>query len=169
MWLPLNEKYEISVRGEVRNISTQRILKHWSYAKTYLGVYIGKKHYVHHLVAKKFLPSPTIEKCVIDHIDRNRYNNHASNLRWVSCSMNAINRTIRTRTSLGENHHIKIQKCESNIDYIVKIMIAKQIHYAMFHTLEEAKNFRDDVINNSEYKEKSNDTIKDALPSSESR
>jgi hypothetical protein len=167
MWLPLNEKYELSVRGEVRNKTTQRILKHWSYAKTYSGVFIGKKHYVHHLVAKKFLPAPTKENCVIDHIDRNRRNNHASNLRWVSYSENATNKTIRTKTSLGENHHIQIRECESNSDYIVKIVIAKQLHYAIFHTLEEARKFRDDIINNSEYKEKSVNSI-NALLSSES-
>ena len=81
MWLPINEQYEISVRGEVRNISTQRILKNWVIGKKpkyYLAVWIGPKRCrIHQLVASKFLPSPTMEKCVIDHIDRNRQNNYA--------------------------------------------------------------------------------------------
>ena len=173
MWLPINEQYEISVRGEVRNISTQRILKNWVIGKKpkyYLAVWIGPKRCrIHQLVASKFLPGPTREKCVIDHIDRNRQNNHASNLRWVSCSENATNKTISIRTSLGENHHIQIRKCESNVDYIVKITIAKKLHYAVFHTLEEARNFRDDVINNSDYREKSQDIINAVLPSESER
>lgn len=169
MWLPINSNYEISVRGEVKNVTTQRILKNWVIGKKpkyYLAVWIGKKRCrIHQLVAEKFLPAPTREKCVIDHIDRNRQNNHASNLRWVSCSENATNRTICTRTIKGENHHIKIRKCESNTDYIVNIIIAKKLHYAMFHSLEEARNFRDDLIESSEFREKSLDNINAVLPS----
>jgi len=168
MWLPINDKYEISVRGEVKNIATQRILKNWVIGvkpNYYLAVWIGKKRCrIHQLVASKFLPGPTEENLVIDHIDRNRQNNHASNLRWVNHSVNSTNKTIRTRTSRGENHHIKINQCKSNVDYIVKIVINKQSHYAIFHTLEEAKKFRDDLINKSEFKNKCYDNVNAVLP-----
>jgi hypothetical protein len=46
MWLPINSKYELSVRGEVKNITTQRILKNWVIGKKpkyYLAVWIGEK------------------------------------------------------------------------------------------------------------------------------
>ena len=51
----------------------------------------GKKHYVHRLVAKYFLP---IADCVyntdlvIDHLDCDKNNSRASNLQWVSRSEN---------------------------------------------------------------------------------
>ena len=172
MWLPIHDNYEISVRGEVRNITTQRILKSWVIGKKpnyYHAVWIAKKRCrIHQLVASRFLPVTT-GNLVIDHIDRNRQNNHASNLRWVNHSENATNKTICTKTSLGENHHIQIRKCESNIDYIVKITINKHLYSATFHTLDEAKKFRDDIIENSDFKKKSYDNIKDAILFEESK
>jgi len=157
MWLSINETYELNVSGAVRNRKTQLILKPWVIGRKsyyYYAVWINKvRTRIHQLVAKKFLPAPTNSNCVIDHIDRNRHNNHASNLRWVSCSENATNKTIRTKTSLGENHHIHIRKCESNIDYIVRITINKVSYCKRFSNLEEAIKYRDDIINNSEFKQ----------------
>lgn len=46
---------------------------------------------VHRLVATAFLPNPNNEPC-IDHIDRQKANNHVSNLRWISYSDNNRNR-----------------------------------------------------------------------------
>jgi hypothetical protein len=154
MWLSINDKYEINVSGEVRNKTTQLILKPWVIGQKpyyYHAVWIGKKRCrIHHLVASRFLPAPTEENLVIDHIDRNRQNNHASNLRWVNYSVNATNRTILIPAR--ENHHIMIRECESNIDYIVKIIINKKLHYKVCKTLKQAKYYRDYIINNSEYK-----------------
>ena len=156
MWLPINEKYELSVRGEVKNIATQRILKNWVIGRKpyYLAVWIGPKRCrIHQLVASKFLPAPTEENLVIDHIDRNRHNNHASNLRWVNHSVNATNKTVCTRTRLGPNHHIHINKCDSNVDYIVKIIINKKSHYSIHKTLEDAIEYRDKIIEESGFKQ----------------
>ena len=157
MWLPINERYELNVSGAVRNRKTQLILTPWVIGqkpKYYRAVWIDKvRCRIHHLVAKKFLPAPTEEKCVVDHIDRNRQNNHASNLRWVNHSVNATNKTIVTKTSLGENHHIRTVKCDSNTDYVVRITINKITYCKTFSTLEDARAYRDDIINNSEFKE----------------
>jgi len=46
---------------------------------------------VHRLVAEAFIPNPQ-NLSHVDHIDRNRRNNNASNLRWVTCSENLRNR-----------------------------------------------------------------------------
>lgn len=144
------ENYSVAVDGTITNKKTNRILKPWNYGK-YLGVNCGagNKQYVHHLVAYNWLPSPTEEDMVIDHIDRNRYNNHASNLRWVSRSINSQNRTMelkaRTNSTTGE-HHIKayLGKRQINPTYIVAVN-SKLFGscYKSFKNLEEAKAWRD--------------------------
>ncbi len=48
---------------------------------------------VHRLVAETFLPNDN-NLPQVDHIDRNRINNHISNLRWVTHSENMINRDM---------------------------------------------------------------------------
>lgn len=49
---------------------------------------------VHRIVADAFVPNPNNFPCV-DHIDRNRKNNHADNLRWVTQIENLHNREPR--------------------------------------------------------------------------
>lgn len=94
MWLALNDMYSVSDDGLVMNHLTGRILKLQDDRRGYYRVDIkGKHRKVHQLIADRFLPAPTEENLVIDHIDRNRRNNNASNLRWVSKSVNCSNRT----------------------------------------------------------------------------
>ena len=45
---------------------------------------------VHRLVALAFIPNPD-NKQFVDHIDTNKLNNNASNLRWTTISENANN------------------------------------------------------------------------------
>ncbi len=61
-----------------------------------------QKHaYVHRLVAEAFVPNPS-KLSVVDHINRVREDNRADNLRWVTHSQNAENRTkgaIKSQTA----------------------------------------------------------------------
>jgi len=89
----LDTGYEVSDLGKIRNINTGRIIKDWRSGMNYRKVQVGRnrmRHYVHRIVAEVFCI-----KCgddlEVDHIDRNRSNNSASNLRWVSHTTNMQN------------------------------------------------------------------------------
>lgn len=144
-----NDIYEISIDGTVRNIKTNRNLKTFlagvKYGYSALRLGAGKKYYIHKLVALCFLPSPTDNNCQIDHIDRNRLNNHASNLRWVSNKVNINNRNLESKARPNNRlnqHHIRKDKWNK---YIVSYQSKKFKHYSYHNTLEEAINKRDEV------------------------
>jgi hypothetical protein len=119
-----------------------------------LGVWlgVGNKHYIHRLVADRFLPSPTGD-CVVDHIDRNKHNNCASNLRWVSHTENMENRTLelkpRQSNKSGE-HHIKVILSDRQVNPSYVVMIDTKKYgkfYQCFKNLQDAVRVRDEVLN----------------------
>lgn len=76
----------------------------------YTSLSLNKKMYcfkVHRLVAKAFIPNPDNKGC-IDHIDRDKHNNRADNLRWCTLSENQQNtNTLKHRMETfhkGLNH-----------------------------------------------------------------
>lgn len=92
-WLPIDDQYEVSDDGLVMNRITGRILRPEDDRRGYYRVNLyGKHQKIHRLVAKRFLPAPTEEGLLIDHIDRDRTNNCASNLRWVTHKANSANK-----------------------------------------------------------------------------
>jgi HNH endonuclease len=149
--MKINDTYEITIDGTVINTKTGRILKthvsgsDYKEGKGYKTLRLGKgKHYtVHRLVANAFLPAPTSEGCVIDHIDRNRQNNHASNLRWVSHKENMGNLSVETKPRASNktgNHHIKtiMTKRQKTPTYAV-VFCSKTIkHYSIHKTVDDA-------------------------------
>ena len=56
----------------------------------------GKHKKVHYLVASRWLPAPTEEGLIVDHIDGDRLNNCVENLRWVTQKVN-MNNTVKHR------------------------------------------------------------------------
>lgn len=144
-WLSLDDVYSVSVDGQVRKKGV--IMKGAADSRGYRQVsQHGRLKLVHRLVASRFLPAPTEEHCEIDHVDRDKSNNHASNLRWVSRSVNMSNRTHRL-PSTGEQY-INIHYLGSgNIRYVLRLNCGKSNKFQKyFKTLEEAVEAREQHI-----------------------
>jgi hypothetical protein len=98
--------YQVSNDGLVKStvrVKTGRILKP-GLNRGYLNVGLsvdGKlvTRKVHQLVAQAFIPNPD-NKGEIDHIDRDKQNNHVTNLRWATRSENCTNTAGRSNTGL---------------------------------------------------------------------
>lgn len=124
MWADIpgyNGKYLISTYGRVLSLKRNGIPRdtiispiHDRYLYISLRNGERKKYTVHRLVAMTFLPNPN-NLPQIDHIDGNRYNNHVSNLRWVTAMENSHNpltveakkRAGLARRNTGRNKYIE--------------------------------------------------------------
>ena len=95
--------YQVSDLGRVRSTEDWRIL-HQSVSKQgYRQISIShnkkwRNHLVHRLVASEFIDNPA-GKRFVDHIDRCKLNNFATNLRWSTPSENNANRSKKPNTT----------------------------------------------------------------------
>lgn len=82
--------YSVSDRGDVRNDTTGRVMRLSRHRCGYLTVMLGRKTtplYAHRLVAIAFVPNPG-NKPQVDHVNGDKGDNRAENLRWVTPSEN---------------------------------------------------------------------------------
>ena len=136
--------YEVSSLGRVRSLYYRKktktpnlqILKLSIGNHGYPVVNLKQKvHCVHRLVAEAFLPNPDNLPCV-DHKDRDRTNNHISNLHWVTFSENLCNKTTKTG-----HHHIHLSPYKRYVVRFGELNLCKT-----FLTLEEAIHARDAIL-----------------------
>ena len=85
--------YEISNTGLVKSTRFDRILAPAKSGNNYLYVNLvhnkrKKTTAIHKLVIEHFGPEIPEENLVVDHKDKNKQNNHISNLEWVTVSEN---------------------------------------------------------------------------------
>lgn len=135
------ENYSVSTFGNVRNDKSNKLLNVVNCGKFdsqyyYVGLHKDKEQHnfrVHRLVAVAFIENPD-NKEEVDHIDKNRFNNHANNLRWATRSENMRNKNKRanlTSKYKGVHLHSKYPK------YMSGIKINKKYNYLGYYDTEE--------------------------------
>ena len=132
MWVNYNQDYAVSVDGQVKNCKTGKILDGHFDKDGYRIVSMAKRGVmkVHRLVGICFLPRIDVPKLEIDHINRDKTDNRASNLRWCDRTTNNQNNNS-DHISLQERWRVKFTKDR------------KVVYDKYFHTLTEAIEARD--------------------------
>lgn len=148
MWLDYDDKYAVSEEGLVIHKKSGRVTK-GAQRKQYNVICsynnnVVTAECVHRMVASRFLPRIEYPKLQVDHINQDKRDNRACNLRWVSRRINALNIT-RNTTSGHKNIYIT-----KNDTYRVAISYTGFSYQKQFKTLEEALAARDKIL--EEYK-----------------
>lgn len=100
--------YEVSSLGNVRNTKGKLLTLKSKDSEGYYRVRVGGRIVrVHILVAAAFL-GPRPDGHVCDHRDQNRTNNEASNLRYVTKSVNSINARSPKRSPKVEPYQLEL-------------------------------------------------------------
>ena len=142
----LFEGYSINRDGDVRSTrrNSEKILKPALNSKGYhmINIYLGRgsdrvmhTKYTHRLVAEAFIENPDNLPCV-DHIDGDKTNNRASNLRWCTNRQNISYHYMDTGTSkhTGVCWYKALRKWHAQIS-----IDKKTIHLGYFENEEEAR------------------------------
>jgi hypothetical protein len=146
-WKPIKDfpEYEVSNLGRILSVKKKQVIRqdlnpdgYPTVSLYHLGV--RKTKSVHRLVGLSFLPNPD-NLTELDHINQEKDDNRAENLRWVTRSANCINRTCWNTTGLKN-----ISQRKTGL-YQVSITRNHNRVIKHFKKLEEAIAYRDSVLN----------------------
>ena len=99
--------------------------------------------YVHRMVAERFCPKIDLSGLTPDHINRDKSDNRASNLRWADKTLQVLNRDV----PLSKSGHRYIQHTPDGVYKIYCTTRGMPYMNKRFKTLEEAITARDNIIN----------------------
>lgn len=118
----LDNKYEISSLGNVRNVNTGKILTGDINNIGYRRITYNKKHYfIHRLVAKYFVEGYE-EGLVVNHKDGNKLNNTKDNLEWVTRSENDLHAfRLHLRKTYPCTHKHKVIRFDLDTNEILQV------------------------------------------------
>lgn len=134
------DKYCATKDGQIWSLKSNKFLKQHNDTYNYLTVSLDNKTVkVHKLIAMTFLDNPNKHPHV-DHKNRIRTDNRIENLRYISLSDNQLNKTYSPRNKEYKNIQVK------NTTFKVSIKQKNNNIYKSFKTLEEAKEFRDNIF-----------------------
>lgn len=125
--------YEVSDNGQIRNSKSQRVLKPNVNNAGYYYVTLmrdGEKctERIHQLVAQEFVDGYE-EGLEIDHINRDKLDNRAANLRWITRSGNQRN-TKRSKRVLNESTGLEFGCMAEAAEWLVVNGMSKNMHSA---------------------------------------
>ena len=139
--------YQVSNLGNVKNITTGRILKAGTNSGGYLTVVLSNDGdassiKVHRLVGNAFIENPVNKEC-IDHINHNKKDNNVLNLRWATKLENCQNRSISTNNTSGYSGITYVEKSNK---WRVKITVNRRPkHLGYFVNKEDAIRVRQEA------------------------
>ena len=148
-------RYTICRHGNVINDDRKTVLKgnvnSHGYRMYCLQTDEGTKKLMsgHRLVALAFIPNPE-QKEMVDHIDRNKTNNHISNLRWATNGENKINTGLCKRKYKGDGfRHIRKVTKHGTEYYQLQIqrngkLIVNKNYRTDTHTIDQVVKLRND-------------------------
>ena len=91
MWkiIPVDNNYEASNDGQIREVKTSKKISQWLDKDGYLiATLSGKLYRVHRLIALTFISNPN-NLPVVNHKNFDKSDNHVANLEWVTYSENS--------------------------------------------------------------------------------
>ena len=118
----MNDRYEVSTYGRVRNKKTGLIRKPGRDRDGYLIMRLcGKTEKIHRLVALAFIPNPENKK-EVNHIDEDKENNYVNNLEWVTRKENVNWGTGTNRMAKTKRIAIVGKNITNNKEYFFESM-----------------------------------------------
>jgi hypothetical protein len=132
--------YKINKKGELWSCYYKRFLNFRTNSHGYIcyklcNYNVRTNGLAHRLVAIQFIPNPD-NLPLVDHIDRDKFNNNLDNLRWVNKRQNQLNRHDT------KHPYICYRKAEDK--YVIQIRIKSKTVYTSNHKdLDQAILVRD--------------------------